>query len=98
MNGKGLKSSTLHEMERPQVAVDPECANCTDHAPKELSKNVFWGLGVGIQQSRDGKSLWYGGDNGAFKCYMLAYPKQKIAIVIFTNSENGLSITEEVVR
>lgn len=98
INGKGLKSATLREMERPQVAVDPECASCTDRAPKELSKNVFWGLGVGIQQTRDGESLWHGGDNGAFKCYMLAYPKQKIGIVMFANGENGLSITEEVVR
>ena len=98
INGKGLKATTLRELERPQVAVDPECADCIDRAPKELSKNVFWGLGVGIQQTRDGVSLWHGGDNGSFKCYMLAYPKQKIGIVMFANGENGLSITEEVVR
>jgi len=98
MNGKGLKPATLREMERPQVAVDPECANCTDRAPKELSKNVFFGLGVAIQQTKEGESLWHGGDNGSFKCYMLAYPKQKIGVVMFANGENGLSITEEVVR
>lgn len=98
INGKGLKRATFREMERPQVAVDPECASCTDRAPKELSKNVFWGLGVGIQQTSDGESLWHGGDNGSFKCYMLAYPKQKIGVVMFANGENGLSITEEVVR
>ena len=98
INGKGLKPATLREMERPQVAVDPECVDCKDRAPKELSKNVFWGLGVGLQQTRDGESLWHGGDNGAFKCYMLAYPKQKIGVVMFANGENGLSITEEVVR
>lgn len=98
IKGKGLKPATLRELERPQVAVDPECANCTDRAPKELSKNVFWGLGVGIQQTRDGESLWHGGDNGSFKCYMLAYPKQKTGIVMFANGENGLSIAQEVVR
>src|SRR6185312_6748161 len=80
INRKGLKRATLRELERPQVAVDPECASCTNRAPKELSKNVFWGLGVGIQQTRDGESLWHGGDNGSFKCYMLAYPKQKMGV------------------
>ena len=98
MNGKGLKPATLSELERPQVAVDPECADCKDRAPKQLSKSVFWGLGVGIQQTKDGESLWHGGDNGTFKCYMLAYPKQKIGVVMFANGENGLAITEEVVR
>ena len=98
INGRGLKPSTLREMERPQVAVDPECANCTDRAPKELSKNLFFGLGVAIQQTKDGESLWHGGDNGTFKCYMLAYPKQKTGVVMFANGENGLAITEEVVR
>jgi tetratricopeptide (TPR) repeat protein len=96
--GRGLRPATLREMEKPQVAVDPDCTNCTDRAPKELSKSVFWGLGVGIQQTAEGESLWHWGDNGAFKCYMLAYPKQKIGLVFFANSENGLAIVSEVVR
>jgi len=45
LNGAGLKPATLHEMETPQIAVDPECTNCTDRTPKQLSKNIFWGLG-----------------------------------------------------
>ena len=45
LNGTGLKPETLREMEKPQIAVDPECTNCTDRTPKELSKSVFWGLG-----------------------------------------------------
>jgi len=98
LNKEGLKQSTLEAMERPQIAVNPECTNCTDRQPKELSKTLFWGLGVGIQQTRQGKSLWHWGDNGAFKCFFMAYPKQKIGVVLFTNGENGLSIASEVVR
>jgi CubicO group peptidase (beta-lactamase class C family) len=98
LEGKGLKPETLREMEKPQVAVDPECTNCTDREPKELSKNLFWGLGVGIQQTRDGESLWHWGDNGAFKAYMAVYPKQKMGLVMFANGENGLSIAEEIVE
>ncbi|MGB7844673.1 MAG: serine hydrolase [Candidatus Acidiferrum sp.] len=98
LNGTGLNRRTLQEMERPQIPVDPECTNCTDRVPKELSKNVFWGLGVGIQETKQGESLWHWGDNGRFKCYMVAYPKQKIGVVMFADGQNGLSIAGEVVR
>lgn len=98
LNGTGLNRKTLKEMERPQVPVDPECTNCTDRVPKELSKSVFWGLGVGIQETKEGESLWHWGDNGSFKCYVLAYPKQKFGLVMFMNGENGLAIAPEIVR
>src|SRR5208283_4379436 len=55
LNGTGLKPKTLREMERPQIAVDPECTNCTERVPKEVSKSVFWGLGVGIQETAQGE-------------------------------------------
>ena len=96
MKGTGLKPKTIREMETPQIAVDPECTNCTDRGPKELSKNVFWGLGWGIQETEQGESLWHWGDNGAFKCFVIFYPKRKIGMVLFTNSENGLSIAQAV--
>lgn len=98
MNGTGLKPATLAEMEKPQIAVDLACTNCTDRAAGELSKEVFWGLGWGIQETPDGKSLWHWGDNGAFKCYVVAYPKQKMGVVMFTNGQNGLAIREDVVK
>jgi CubicO group peptidase (beta-lactamase class C family) len=98
LNRRGLKHGTIREMEKPQIAVDPECTNCTDRVPKELSKSVFWGLGVGIQESSEGESVWHWGDNGNFKCFMVAYPKQKLGLVMFTNGDNGLSIAKEVVH
>jgi len=98
LNGRGLKHATLGEMEQPQIAVDPECTNCADRVAKSLSKSLFWGLGVGIQETRQGESLWHWGDNGAFKCFVLAYPKQKLGFLLFTNGENGLSIAPEIVR
>jgi CubicO group peptidase (beta-lactamase class C family) len=41
LNGKGLKRSTLHEMETRQVALDPECRICIKREPKELSRISF---------------------------------------------------------
>jgi CubicO group peptidase (beta-lactamase class C family) len=97
INGTGLKPATHKEMLTPQTAVDPACTNCTDRAPGEKSKEVFWGLGVGIEKTAVGETFWHWGDNGAFKCFMIAYPKKKSGLVMFTNSENGLSIHTEVV-
>jgi tetratricopeptide (TPR) repeat protein len=57
---------------------------------------VFWGLGWGLQETKQGESLWHWGDNGAFKCFVVFYPKRKIGMVLFTNSENGLSIAQAV--
>jgi CubicO group peptidase (beta-lactamase class C family) len=98
VDGIGLKPATLREMETPQIAVDPECTNCTDRAPKALSKNIFWGLGWGIVQDGDAISLWHWGDNGSFKCFVVADPQKRSGLVLFTNSENGLAIAPAVVR
>lgn len=98
LNEVGLKAATFRAMETPQIAVDPECTNCTERAPKELSKNIFWGLGWGIQKSGGEESLWHWGDNGSFKCFVVANPREKSGMVMFTNSENGLSIAPVVVR
>ena len=98
LNGTGLKPATVRELEKPQIAVDPACTNCTDRMPGALSKEVFWGLGWGIQKTKNGESLWHWGDNGAFKAYVVAYPKQKIGVVMFLNGENGLAIRDKLVR
>jgi tetratricopeptide (TPR) repeat protein len=42
--------------------------------------------------------LWHWGDNGSFKCYVVAFPKQKIGVAMFMNGDNGLSIASEVVQ
>jgi CubicO group peptidase (beta-lactamase class C family) len=98
LNATCLKSRTILEMEKPQIAVNPECTNCTEQQPKELSRNIYWGLGIGIQETAQGESLWHWGDNGRFKCYVVAYPKQKIGVVLFLDGENGLSIISELLQ
>ena len=98
LNEAGLKAATFRAMETAQIAVDPECTNCTDRVPKELSKNVFWGLGWGIEKEGSKAWLWHWGDNGSFKCFVVANPREKSGMVMFTNSENGLAIAPAMVR
>jgi CubicO group peptidase (beta-lactamase class C family) len=97
LNGKGLRPATLDEMEKPQIALDPECRICIKREPQQLSKNLFWGLGWGIQRKDGTDALWHWGDNGAFKCFVMAEPKTKAGVVMFANSENGLEIAKPVI-
>jgi CubicO group peptidase (beta-lactamase class C family) len=94
LSGAGLKPSTLREMETTQIAVDPECTNCTEREPKEPSKTIFWGLGWGIQRTARGDALWHWGDNGVFKCFVMAEPKKAVrdrgVDVAITEFENAL--------
>ena len=97
LNGKGLKRATLHEMETPQVALDPECRICIKREPKQLSANLYWGLGWGIQRKDGHRTLWHWGDNGEFKCFVMADPAAKSGVVMFANSENGLQIAKPLI-
>jgi CubicO group peptidase (beta-lactamase class C family) len=97
LNRKGLKPATLHEMETPQVALDPTCRICIKQEPKTLSTTLFWGLGWGIQRKDGREELWHWGDNGNFKAFVMAEPKSKSAVVIFTNSANGLELAHPLI-
>jgi CubicO group peptidase (beta-lactamase class C family) len=81
MNNRGLKKSTIETMLSPQIKVE---------------KNVSWGLGFGLERTPNGQAFWQWGDYGIFRNYIVAYPKQRIGVVYLTNSENGLSIGQEI--
>jgi CubicO group peptidase (beta-lactamase class C family) len=98
LSGRRLKPATLLQMETPQIAVDPTCTNCIDHAPQKLSTDLFWGLGWGIEQTSTGKYLWHWGDNGSFKAFVAVDLHRRNAVVFFANSQNGLSIAPAIVH
>ena len=98
MNGVGLKDSTSAAMLTPQISVEEGCRNCIFvPEPGKLSTSLSWGLGVGLQKTNDGVAFWHWGDNEDVHCYMLGYPRQKIGIVVFTNSGYGHAIIPEVI-
>jgi CubicO group peptidase (beta-lactamase class C family) len=81
MNGRGLKKRTIEKMLSPQIGVE---------------KNVSWSLGFGLERTPNGKAFWQWGDYGIFRNYVVAYPEKKIGVVYLTNSQNGLSIGQDV--
>jgi CubicO group peptidase (beta-lactamase class C family) len=98
LQGTGLKKETAKLMLTPQIYVDEACTNCTGRPLEKLSSQVAWGLGWGLQNTDEGISFWHWGDNGNSKAYVVAFAKQKIGVVFFTNSSNGLSIAREIVN
>ncbi len=83
INDVGLKKETIKKMLTSQI---------------EVEKNVSWGLGFGLGRTENGDTFWQWGDYGIFRNYAVAYKKQKIGVVYLTNSNNGLSIGQEIVN
>ncbi|MEE8583640.1 MAG: serine hydrolase domain-containing protein, partial [Acidobacteriota bacterium] len=91
LNGEGLNRETWDDMLTSQVPVG---RRNDFRAAQKLS----WGLGWGLQEGDGDTAFWHWGDNGDFKCYVVAWRGRKSGLVYFTNSENGLSIPREILQ
>jgi len=81
----GLKPETFIEMLKPQIVVHE-------------GNSISWGLGWGLQRTTLDTSFWHWGDNEGFKSFVVGSKSRKQAIILFTNSSNGLSLISEVVQ
>jgi CubicO group peptidase (beta-lactamase class C family) len=97
LKGTGLKKETLRLMLAAQIKVDEGGSNTTSRPADKLSPTISWGLGWGLQTTSDGLSFWHWGDNGDTKAYVVAFQKEKLGVVVFTNGANGLSIMPEII-
>ena len=90
LNGIGMRKSAIDQMLTSQVKVPGESGG--------LNSSVSWGLGWGLQETSRGKAFWHWGDNGTFRCFVMAFPESKSGLVFFTNSTNGLSLLEGLTK
>jgi CubicO group peptidase (beta-lactamase class C family) len=56
-----------------------------------------WGLGVGLEKTGDDLFFFHREKSAGFQCFFIASRKTGNAIVIFTNSGNGLDAVPEIV-
>ncbi|HEV8486355.1 MAG TPA: serine hydrolase [Blastocatellia bacterium] len=98
LKGTGLKKETFQQMLTAQIKVDEGGSNTTSKPASKLSPNLSWGLGWGLQSTTDGLSFWHWGDNGDSKAYVVAFERQRLGVVVFANSANGLSFMPELVN
>lgn len=76
-----LDMDLIDRMRTPQVTVD---------------EHISWGLGIGIQHSVHGESLWHWGSNPGSKSVMVIYPAQCNGVVVLANSWNGSNFVFEI--
>jgi len=73
----GLNAEWVRRMLTPQVRVD---------------ESLAWGLGWGLERAATGHLFWQWGDDGEFKHLTLGDPARGTAVVVLTNSANGLRL------
>ncbi len=76
-----VKPSTVSTMLKPQVSV---------------AKDLDWGLGWGLELAAGRRLFWHWGDNETFRSIAFGDPAAGVAVVMLTNSENGLSIAAPI--
>ena len=59
---------------------------------------IDWSLGVGLETVDGRTRLWHWGDNPGFKAFFALDPASGESLVLFTNSENGLSTYREMLQ
>lgn len=93
LSGKGLKPAT-HRMMLEKTSL------ANRYKEKEIiaDEHIDWGLGVGLQQNEKGRAIWHWGDNGAYKCFYMAFPDSRETLVYFTHDRNGLNMVADVLR
>lgn len=85
VNNGDLAGSIVAEMLTPQIRVT-----------SEEDGGVSWGLGLALNHTDRGTSIWHWGDNGDTKAYFEVLIEEKTGLVFFANGHNGLSIAAEL--
>ena len=62
----------------------------------DVAKNVKWGLGWGLQDTIPNYSFWHWGSVAGFRHYIVGYPKEKLAVIVMTNSSKAFKIVDDV--
>ena len=97
--GVGLRPETARQMLMPQSRLDEGGFNTATTQPTgRLETSLAWGLGWGLEEDAHGWSVWHWGDNGPVTAYVAASPSQKTGVVLFLNSQNGLTMVPALIR
>jgi CubicO group peptidase (beta-lactamase class C family) len=82
----GNMATFLSELSDPQH-LSPEMAAKLRTSQVKLTSDMSWGLGPGIQHSRQGDALWQWGQHLHFQSVMIIYPDHGFGVVVCTNND-----------
>jgi len=86
----------LIELARPRL-LNQELAEQIRTPQTSIDGHFSWGLGPGIQHSRQGDALWQNGMTFGYRSVMVIYPDRGIGAVVLTNSERGFPLAYDIV-
>jgi CubicO group peptidase (beta-lactamase class C family) len=100
LNDSCFDNDPFQEMLRSQINVNPNCLIYLDpeNSNSFESKVLSWSLGWGIESKKDHVVFWHWGDNGAFKNFVLFNMSTRSAVIIFTNSWDGMSAFPDILK
>lgn len=100
-NSAKYKQKCKAEISSEKAAVFFDSKNAIRYAenPRKCDKSIFWGLGIGIENSPElGQIIWHWGDNGTFKALFAIIPSRQSNIAYFTNSAHGHDIINQIFK
>jgi len=59
---------------------------------------LFWSLGWGIEETKQGRSIWHWGNNGEFRSLVVANLENGNGLVYTANSSTGLQPIENIIQ
>ena len=78
-----LAENIADEMTSPQIAVNPD---------------LSWGLGIGIQHSEQGDSLWHTGVHFDFNTLVVIYPESGNGVIILANTNADQAALRDIAQ
>ncbi|MBV8818728.1 MAG: hypothetical protein JO022_10265 [Acidobacteriaceae bacterium] len=63
-----------------------------------VNSALFWGLGIGIEQTQGHEYLWQWGDHEGWKDSVLAETITRSVTGVSANGRNGMHVNERVLR
>jgi CubicO group peptidase (beta-lactamase class C family) len=90
-SGRLLQSKSNKEMLKTQINIESERGwgpRSYVYSNPNKNINLGWGLGVGTFLSPYGPAYFHSGNITGWKNYFVSYPKQKIAVIFLSNSDN----------
>jgi CubicO group peptidase (beta-lactamase class C family) len=64
----------------------------------EIDKPLAWSLGWGLEKKGDDWFFWQWGDNPGIKHFAAGSRSRKLAVVVFTNGQNGKNVYQPIIE